>query len=147
MHDTLPTLAALQDLRNAGVRFSMDDSGTGYSSLSYLKRIPLDTLKIDKSFVDGINTNTGDADIVIAIIAMAKSLGLQVIAEGVETEEQQQFLLQKQCDAIQGYWYSRPLDAGAFEAKLAHNHRTGGGKKIHSVNQKTATKKIRTGND
>lgn len=124
MHDTSPTLEAIQAMRKSGVKFSMDDFGTGYSSLSYLKRFPLDTLKIDKSFIDGIDTGAGDADIVIAIIAMAKSLGLQVIAEGVETEEQYRFLLQHQCDAIQGYWYSQPLDAAAFEAKLADNQRT-----------------------
>lgn len=122
MHDTDQTLNAVNGLRNAGVRFSIDDFGTGYSSLSYLKRFPLDTLKIDKCFVDGINADNGDADIVIAIIAMAKSLGLQVIAEGVETDAQYEFLQQKECDAIQGFWYSRPLNAESFTAKLAENY-------------------------
>ena len=118
MHDTMLTRKTLKSLRNAGVRFSIDDFGTGYSSLSYLKHFPLDTLKIAQNFIDGIGTDSGDASIIVAIIAMAKSLGLQVIAEGVETATQYQFLKQQNCDAIQGFWFSKPLEAAAFEALL-----------------------------
>ena len=118
MHDTFSTKNVFHFLTSIGVRFSIDDFGTGYSSLSYLKQFPLDTLKIDRAFVSDIDKDAGDTSIVVAIIAMAKGLGLQVIAEGVETRDQYDFLKAQHCDAIQGYWYSRPLNTSGFDALL-----------------------------
>ena len=106
----------IRQLKHAGFRVSIDDFGTGYSSMSYLKRYALDKLKIDQSFIRDLAHDTGDQAIVTAIVKMAHSLGLSTIAEGVETAEQQAFLEAVGCDEIQGYWYSRPIDAAAFEA-------------------------------
>ncbi len=103
---TRENLGALQEL---GLRLSIDDFGTGYSSLSYLKRFPIDTLKIDRSFIRDLTIDPDDAAIVSAIIVMAHSLKLEVIAEGVETREQLDFLRAKQCDAMQGYLFSKPV--------------------------------------
>ncbi len=111
-------IAILTNIKNMGVRISMDDFGTGYSSLSYLKRFPIHTLKIDQSFVKGITANADDAAIAGAIINLAHSLRLNVVAEGVETQEQHDFLLQNGCNQAQGYLISRPLPAVAFEKWL-----------------------------
>ena len=105
------TADKLQAFRDMGVSLAIDDFGTGYSSLSYLKRLPINTLKIDKEFVDDLPFGTDDAAITTTIIAMARSLGLNVVAEGVETQAQMQFLREHHCDEIQGFWLSRPLDA------------------------------------
>ena len=109
------TIAAMQALKIIGIRLSLDDFGTGYSSLQYLKRLPLDQLKIDQSFVRDITENVSDRAIVRTIIAMAQSLNLNVIAEGVETEEQRQLLLSGGCIHYQGYLFGKPMPIEQFE--------------------------------
>lgn len=111
-------LTRLQSIKSLGIKMSMDDFGTGYSSLSYLKRFPLDTLKIDQSFIRDLMVNNEDASLVKAIISMAHSLGMDVIAEGVEQQEQLEFLGVHGCDTIQGYFFSRPLPADELEKIL-----------------------------
>jgi diguanylate cyclase (GGDEF)-like protein/PAS domain S-box-containing protein len=116
MHDPEATASLLYQLRSRGIKLAIDDFGTGYSSLSYLKLFALDRLKIDRSFVKDIETDPNDAVIVSATVALAHSLGLEVIAEGVETEAQAQFLRANGCDEAQGYWYGRPMPLAQFEA-------------------------------
>lgn len=111
MKNTDGTIATLNQLHGLGIQFSIDDFGTGYSSLSYLKRFPINTLKIDQSFVRDILQSSDDAAIVRAIIALGHSLGLKVIAEGVETVEQLDYLRAMQCDEMQGYLFSCPVSA------------------------------------
>ncbi len=106
----------LHDLRNLGVRIAVDDFGTGYSSLSYLTRLPVDLLKVDRSFVFGMGTRPGDREVTAAIVALAHTLGLQAIAEGVETTEQLEVLRELSCDAAQGYLFSRAVAGDAFAA-------------------------------
>ena len=112
------TLSVLQELKAMGLTLAIDDFGTGYSSFSYLKRFPVSKLKIDRSFVRDVAVNPDDAAITIAIISMAKSLNLKVIAEGVEDEAQMSFLRAHQCDEIQGYYFSRPLAIDKVGEKL-----------------------------
>ena len=118
MNDVKETIVTLDKLRDAGVSLAMDDFGKGYSSLSYLKRLPLDTLKIDKSFVMDMENNKDDAAICAAIIAMAHNLDLKVIAEGVETQEQLKFLEGQGCDQIQGFLFSKPLPPEELEERF-----------------------------
>jgi diguanylate cyclase (GGDEF)-like protein/PAS domain S-box-containing protein len=120
--DIEDTVEKMQAIKQLGVGFSMDDFGTGYSSLAYLTRLPLDQLKIDRSFVRNLPDNPNDAVIAQTIITMAKSLGLAVIAEGVETEAQRQFLERHGCPTYQGYLFSKPLALAAFE-ELLNRHR------------------------
>jgi EAL domain-containing protein (putative c-di-GMP-specific phosphodiesterase class I) len=101
----------LNDFKEMGISVSVDDFGTGYSSLNYLKRFPLDNLKVDRTFVKDIPDNDDDVTITSAIIALAQSLGLGVVAEGVETESQLSFLRQQGCEMAQGYLFSKPLPA------------------------------------
>jgi EAL domain-containing protein (putative c-di-GMP-specific phosphodiesterase class I) len=118
MQDSASTVTVLDALRDMGVQLTLDDFGTGYSSLSYLNRFPIDALKIDKSFVRGLCTDAGDANIVSAVINMGKSFGLKVIAEGVETREQFLRLQAQQCAEGQGYYFQRPLAASEFTKLL-----------------------------
>jgi EAL domain-containing protein (putative c-di-GMP-specific phosphodiesterase class I) len=107
--NTGDALVFINDLHSIGVGLAIDDFGTGYSSLAYLKQLPVQTLKIDRSFIKDISTDVNDEAIAIAIIQLGKSLNLSVIAEGVETEEQAAFLLRHGCNLAQGYFYSRPI--------------------------------------
>jgi EAL domain-containing protein (putative c-di-GMP-specific phosphodiesterase class I) len=111
-------ITVLNKLRNIGIELAIDDFGTGYSSLSYLKRLPIEKLKIDKTFICGLPDDEEDIGIAKAVIALAKSLKLSVIAEGVETQEQRDFLVKHGCDNIQGYYYSKPLLAQEMEKML-----------------------------
>ncbi len=109
----------LNELRQLGIKISLDDFGTGYSSLSYLKRLPIDILKIDKSFVDDVTNNSDDAALVEAIITLAHTLNLKVVAEGIETNEQLEFLQRLNCDEWQGYLFSKPVPVADFARLLA----------------------------
>jgi len=118
MKDPKSSIEKLQEIHNLGIEIAIDDFGTGYSSLAYLKKLPLDKLKIDKSFVDELPNNEEDVAIAKSIIALGKSLNFKLIAEGVENVEQRDFLKQSDCDMIQGYFYSKPLSAQDMEALL-----------------------------
>ena len=118
VHEALQILASL---KNLGLSIAVDDFGTGYSSLNYLKQFPIDVLKIDRTFVDGLPSGEQDAQIARAIIAMAHSLNLAVIAEGVETHEQLDFLREHGCDEVQGYLFGRPMPANRFEAQFSND--------------------------
>ena len=112
------TLSVLQELKAMGLTLAIDDFGTGYSSFAYLKRFPISKVKIDRSFVRDVAVNPDDAAITTAIISMAKSLNLKVIAEGVEDEAQMSFLRSHQCDEIQGYYFSKPLSVDKVADKF-----------------------------
>ena len=118
VEDETGTRNVLNAMQETGLKISLDDFGTGYSSLAYLRRFPLDALKIDRTFIDELVVDADDTAITLAIISMAKSLRLEVIAEGVETAQQQDFLAQNECDDIQGYYFSRPLVFDDFIAFL-----------------------------
>ncbi|MEJ2619655.1 MAG: EAL domain-containing protein [Candidatus Thiodiazotropha sp.] len=119
MRNVNETIAALNEFKMMGINISVDDFGTGYSSLSYLKRFPLNSLKIDRSFIRDISESADDVTITSAIIAMAHQLNLGVVAEGVETQRQLDFLQQQGCEMAQGYFFSKPLPAEEFEAMLS----------------------------
>jgi EAL domain-containing protein (putative c-di-GMP-specific phosphodiesterase class I) len=118
MQDVERAVALLHALRGIGVELAMDDFGTGYSSLAYLKRFPLNVLKIDRAFVKDVLTDTHDAAIASAIIALGKTMGLTVVAEGMEHVAQANFLLSLGCQRMQGFLFARPVPAGAFAEYL-----------------------------
>jgi EAL domain-containing protein (putative c-di-GMP-specific phosphodiesterase class I) len=118
MDDPLGAIAVMDNLHERGIRMSIDDFGTGYSSLNYLKRFPVYKLKIDQSFVRNLTEDPENKAIVVAVISLAGALGLQTLAEGVETEEQLAFLREKGCNEVQGYYFSKPLPADEFERLL-----------------------------
>ena len=117
MENIETVVTILEQLHKQGIRVAIDDFGVGYSSLNYIKRLPIDTLKIDRFFITNITNNADDAAIVAAIIAMSHAMGLKVVAEGVEEQEQLQMLQDLKCDQIQGYLFSRPI-AEAEATKL-----------------------------
>jgi EAL domain-containing protein (putative c-di-GMP-specific phosphodiesterase class I) len=121
MHDIERVIAIMDHINALGVTLSLDDFGTGYSSLSYLKRFPIHTLKIDRSFTTGLPGDGSDCAIAATIISIGQQLKHKVIAEGVETVEQLEFLRDSGCDQVQGYLFSRPLTAEAFETALREN--------------------------
>jgi len=129
MQNAESTIASFRTLKRMGVRISIDDFGTGYSSLSYLKRFPIDILKIDKSFVRDITTDSDDAAIVRTIAALGRTLKLMVVAEGVETQGQVDFLASEGCDRMQGYLFSRPVDDGELLALLERHDAAAAGER------------------
>jgi EAL domain-containing protein (putative c-di-GMP-specific phosphodiesterase class I) len=114
MSDVERTASQLRELRRMGVHVSIDDFGTGYSSLNYLKKLPIERIKIDKSFVQDIANSADDRAIISAVTSMARKMGIRTVAEGVETEEQLAFLRSAECDEAQGFLFSRPLSADQF---------------------------------
>jgi CheY-like chemotaxis protein len=123
MSDAEEAVQMLRELKGLGVRLSVDDFGTGYSSLAYLKRFPLDTLKIDRSFIQDAVSNPDDATLTVTIINLAHSMRLNVVAEGVETEGQLSFLRLHGCDEMQGYLFAHPLEAEACTQALVEDRR------------------------
>jgi EAL domain-containing protein (putative c-di-GMP-specific phosphodiesterase class I) len=117
VHDAL-AIAALRKLKNSGIELAMDDFGTGYSNLSYVKRLPIDTLKIDRTYVSGLGTHTEDTAIVHATVAFAEALGLKIVAEGIETAEQLTLLRELGCELGQGYHFAEPLPSAAIGTLL-----------------------------
>ena len=122
MEDLEQNIALLERLRSRGIGLSLDDFGTGYSSLSYLKRFPVDTLKIDRSFITDLTQNADDAAITRAIIEMAHSLNMSVVAEGVETTQHLEILRAMGCDGIQGFLISRPVEENKIREMLRDQH-------------------------
>jgi EAL domain-containing protein (putative c-di-GMP-specific phosphodiesterase class I) len=121
LDDVESIITKMNTLKARGLRFSLDDFGTGYSSLAYLKRLPLDELKIDQSFVRDVLIDENDASIVLSIITLARSMNLDVIAEGVQSKEQRRFLSQNGCRFYQGFLFGKPIVAHAFETDLLEN--------------------------
>ena len=119
LDDTGPALKTLRELKELGVRLSMDDFGTGYSSLGYLKRFPIDSVKVDRSFVDGLGSDAEDSAIVAGVVSLGRALGLTVVGEGVETEGQLTALVELGCDQAQGFFFSPPRPAEDIVALLA----------------------------
>ena len=126
MQDAEATIRRLRALRGLGIRLAIDDFGTGYSSLAYLKRFPVDTLKIDQAFVDGLGQDSHDTSIVRSIVALAQALDLSVTAEGVENPNQYEHLRYLGCDSAQGFLFSRALSADDFESVLSRGGLQGG---------------------
>ncbi len=124
MDDSPEVISWLKGFRDLGIGLSIDDFGTGYSSLSYLKRFPVNVIKIDRAFVRGLPDDSGDASLVEAILAMGQSLGLSVVAEGVETKEQHSFLRKRNCDYLQGFFFGKPMPEAELKVWLAEQAKT-----------------------
>ena len=122
MAENLAVVETLRAIHRTGVTLSVDDFGTGYSSLSYLVRFPLDALKLDRAFVQGVTSEADKRAITEAVLAMARGLELRVVAEGVETEEQLRFLRERGCPLAQGYLFAEPLPEDAFRKLLREGH-------------------------
>ena len=118
MADPQGTATVLHGLRTMGIRLAIDDFGTGYSSLAYLKTFPLDRLKIDRAFVMGLPDDISDCAIAHAVIALGRNLNMEILAEGVESQAQNDFLAEAGCHVIQGYFYSKPIPAHALLAQI-----------------------------
>jgi EAL domain-containing protein (putative c-di-GMP-specific phosphodiesterase class I) len=118
MGDAERTIRVVHELKKLGLRFSIDDFGTGYSSLSYLGRFPMDTLKIDRSFVSNLKSNPENHEIIRTIVGLARNLGMNVVAEGTETLEEITYLKTLDCEFAQGYFFSKPVDSTAAQALL-----------------------------
>ena len=118
LRDPAAAAARLEELRKLGVKLAIDDFGTGYSSLSYLRQFPVSTVKVDCAFVAGLGESAEDGAIVSAIVQLSHALGLQVVAEGVETEQQLEFLHHQRCDRIQGFFFSAPMPSEHLEPYL-----------------------------
>ena len=116
-------LALINDIKSLGVSIALDDFGTGYSSFNYLTQIPIDTLKIDKSFIDGICSNDKDKCIADSIISLAHKMDISVVAEGVENEDQLNILKEQFCDTLQGYLFSKPLNSNDFIKLMTTSNR------------------------
>jgi EAL domain-containing protein (putative c-di-GMP-specific phosphodiesterase class I) len=140
MRDADATMTTLKRLRELGVKLSIDDFGTGYSSLSYLRRFPIDQLKIDRSFVNELAVNNDDAAIITAIASLARSLNLEVVAEGVETVEQARLLAAQGCHIMQGYFFGRPVPAEELTLLLAQ-----GAEFNRRILESLATPRVATG--
>ena len=123
MHHAEQTIATLEKINQMGIQLSIDDFGTGYSNLSHLKHFPVQKLKIDQSFVRDIHLDKNSEAIVQAVISLGRAMGLRVIAEGVETEQQLAFLCAHGCDEVQGYYFSKPVSSTEFERLLAEDKR------------------------
>ena len=123
----------LKEFQQKGIHISIDDFGTGYSSLNYLKQLPVDTLKIDQSFIRNIQTDKSDKIIVNTIIAMAHGLEFSVIAEGVEDAYQRDYLKEMKCDMLQGYYFAKPLSAKNFEKLLEQHEHLSGTNENHEI--------------
>jgi len=124
MQNPVAAARRLAAIKQMGVRLAIDDFGVGYLSLAQIKRFPIDTLKVDRSFIRDLGKNAEQRSITEAIIAMGKTLSLTVVAEGVETSEQQAFLREHACDAMQGYYFSKPVTQGEFTAFLREHGTT-----------------------
>jgi EAL domain-containing protein (putative c-di-GMP-specific phosphodiesterase class I) len=123
MEDVVYFGKILASLKALGVKLAIDDFGTGYSSLSYLKLFPVDAVKVDRTFVEGLGSDSHDSSLVAAIIAMAEALDLEVTAEGVETEEQLVSLKKLRCQRVQGFYLTRPMPAVDLNRLIAESHR------------------------
>ena len=130
MHNPQRLIAVLNNIREMGVRLAIDDFGTGYSSLAQIKNFPINTLKVDRSFIRNLPKDFDNKAITEAIIIMGKNLKLTVVAEGVETKEEENFLREQVCDEMQGFYFSKPIAPDKF-ADLLRNHHSNSSKKVH----------------